>query len=226
MIFIENKYTKFYRSLIEKATSRNLQKRRQAKKVLGYVEKHHIIPKSLGGSNDEDNLVFLTAKEHFVAHRLLVKITDGKNKSKMIYALHKMISESPSQHRYHISSRKFNQIRNLIMSTSGENHHNYGRKRTEEWKNERRESYRGEGNPNFGKTGIKSRLFNKPTKKKNGNAGKNNPMYGREHQCATKKLQSQQALMRPKVSCLFCRSVVDVSNFNRWHGDKCNHKPE
>lgn len=36
-----------------------------------YYEKHHIIMRSMGGTNDENNLVRLTAREHFIAHRLL-----------------------------------------------------------------------------------------------------------------------------------------------------------
>ena len=39
-----------------------------------YTEKHHIIPRSLGGSNDIDNLVRLTAKQHFICHKLLTKM--------------------------------------------------------------------------------------------------------------------------------------------------------
>jgi len=57
-------YRRHYDKLIEKGKSR----------VLGeatYVEKHHIIPKSEGGADTEDNLVALTAREHFVAHWLL-----------------------------------------------------------------------------------------------------------------------------------------------------------
>jgi len=38
-----------------------------------YYERHHIVPRSLGGSNDDDNLVLLTAREHFLAHYLLWK---------------------------------------------------------------------------------------------------------------------------------------------------------
>mgnify|MGYP003661443517 CR=1 FL=1 len=40
----------------------------------GYTEKHHIIPKCLGGTDSEENLVKLTAKEHFIVHKLLVEI--------------------------------------------------------------------------------------------------------------------------------------------------------
>ena len=43
----------------------------------GYVERHHILPKALNGSDDSSNLVALTAKEHFVAHVLLAKIYGG-----------------------------------------------------------------------------------------------------------------------------------------------------
>lgn len=35
------------------------------------LETHHIIMKSMGGSNDLENLVNLTTREHYIAHRLL-----------------------------------------------------------------------------------------------------------------------------------------------------------
>lgn len=40
---------------------------------VGY-EKHHILPRSLGGSDDETNLVYLTYREHYIAHRMLFNI--------------------------------------------------------------------------------------------------------------------------------------------------------
>lgn len=46
----------------------------QVAKLDGYVEKHHIIPKSMGGTNEVSNIVRLTARQHFVAHWLLFKI--------------------------------------------------------------------------------------------------------------------------------------------------------
>lgn len=39
-----------------------------------YTEKHHIIPKCMGGSDENSNLVKLTAREHYIAHKLLTKI--------------------------------------------------------------------------------------------------------------------------------------------------------
>lgn len=45
--------------------------------LTGYVERHHIVPKSRGGSNDPDNLIKLTAEDHFFAHLLLAKMHGG-----------------------------------------------------------------------------------------------------------------------------------------------------
>jgi hypothetical protein len=61
-------YQKHYNLLIERAKSRLLE---------GYSERHHIVPRCMGGSDDPDNLVRLTPEEHFVAHQLLVKIYPG-----------------------------------------------------------------------------------------------------------------------------------------------------
>ena len=38
-----------------------------------YKERHHIIPKCMGGNNEKDNLIDLYAREHFIAHKLLVE---------------------------------------------------------------------------------------------------------------------------------------------------------
>ena len=40
----------------------------------GYMERHHVVPRCMGGSNEKENLVLLTAKEHFIAHKLLVRM--------------------------------------------------------------------------------------------------------------------------------------------------------
>lgn len=48
-----------------------------------YKERHHIVPKCIGGTNDKDNLIDLYAREHFIAHKLLAIET---NDSKLICA--------------------------------------------------------------------------------------------------------------------------------------------
>ena len=49
-------------------------KNRNSNNIIEYTEKHHIIPKCLGGTNIPDNIVILTGREHYIAHGILVKI--------------------------------------------------------------------------------------------------------------------------------------------------------
>jgi hypothetical protein len=81
-MFIENKYTRWYTKIINTARVRGT--------PVEYYEKHHVIPKCLGGSNTTSNLVRLTAREHYVAHLLLVKMTTGTHQYSMICALARM----------------------------------------------------------------------------------------------------------------------------------------
>lgn len=46
--------------------------------ISGYFEKHHIVPRSLGGSDDPSNIINLIPEDHFFSHLLLAKIHGGK----------------------------------------------------------------------------------------------------------------------------------------------------
>lgn len=59
-------YKLIYEQLVTRGQNRSV--------LEGYKERHHIIPKCMGGSDDPENLVDLTPEEHFVAHQLLVKM--------------------------------------------------------------------------------------------------------------------------------------------------------
>lgn len=67
-------YEKIYDSLIFRAISEDRKRHPKSHKDYIYYERHHILPRCLNGTNDKSNLVLLTAKEHFLAHLLLVKI--------------------------------------------------------------------------------------------------------------------------------------------------------
>lgn len=58
-------YAKHYQLLVDRARNRVLD---------GYVERHHVVPRCIGGSEAMDNIVQLTAEEHYVAHQLLHKM--------------------------------------------------------------------------------------------------------------------------------------------------------
>lgn len=107
-MFNDSKYTKVYYSIIHRALSRSLD---------GYVERHHIIPKSLGGTDDTDNIVKLTPKEHFICHRLLTKmVIDFQHKIKMHNAVWMMQSTSSNQKRYQISSNTYQVLKENIAN--------------------------------------------------------------------------------------------------------------
>jgi hypothetical protein len=65
-----------------------------------YYESHHIIPTSLGGPDTIDNRVLLTAREHYLAHWLLYKISEGSDKHKMAQAWHNMTIGNSNQTRH------------------------------------------------------------------------------------------------------------------------------
>jgi len=102
-------YQKVYEQLINRAIDR--------KSLNGYFERHHIVPKSLGGSDESNNIVSLTAREHFIAHVLLAKVHGGT----LWYAVIRM---KGSKNRY-VNSRLYDYARKVWASEmSGENNVN------------------------------------------------------------------------------------------------------
>jgi len=94
-MFLANKYSKVYFQLVYKRKIKDPLKKVDSSKLFtpeNYCETHHIVPRSLGGNNDSNNLVILKWKEHKIAHRLLVKMTEGKDKGKMKHAFVKIVN--------------------------------------------------------------------------------------------------------------------------------------
>ena len=78
-------YQKIYNQLIQKRQIYTLSKKNT------YCERHHIVPRSLNGTNDKDNIVNLTAREHYIAHLLLWKIyKNTEYEYPLLYAFMKM----------------------------------------------------------------------------------------------------------------------------------------
>ncbi len=127
-MFNNSKYTKIYYQIVKKAKERT---------TINYTEKHHIIPCSLTGSNKKDNIVALTAREHFICHWLLTKMTADIARRKMIFALHMMRvkSKNHNNQRYEtkITSRvyaqyKIEHAKNSSIMNKGKTPHNKGKK--------------------------------------------------------------------------------------------------
>jgi len=150
---IQNKYKQWHDNIIARGKNR---------KLTGYKEKHHIIPKSLGGNNSKENLVELTAREHFLVHMLLCKFTTGKAKMKMSYCFHAMCTFKNAKRYNKVNSRLVEKIRSNFKFTKEHrqklskaqignkravgNKNNLGRKFSKETKLKMSESQKGNKN--------------------------------------------------------------------------------
>lgn len=80
-----------------------------------YYERHHIIPHSLGGSNNSYNLTLLTAKEHYLCHWLLVKcFTKYSYKRKKMLKAWFFMSAIGSTHRIHVSAKQYEKYKSEL----------------------------------------------------------------------------------------------------------------
>lgn len=98
-------YQKVYDKLIERGLKRQSE-------IGTYYERHHIIPKCMGGVNDKSNLVKLTAREHFLVHWLLCRIYPENEK--LANAFWIMTAGKVNKKRtgkYKISSRVYEEAR-------------------------------------------------------------------------------------------------------------------
>lgn len=166
-MFNDTKYTKWYWNIIRSAQLH------QRKKYNGaYFESHHIIPKSLGGSNAKINLVLLTAKEHYICHLLLPQMcVSPDHKRRMTYAYMQLSCQANKYrmpHQYH--SRMYERFRQMyVASISGTNCYMYGIPKTTEQKSKI----------------SQTRIANST------GAGNKNPMFGKEHTPDSKSKMSE-----------------------------------
>lgn len=122
-------YSRIYHLIIEN---------RKNNPIEGYTERHHIIPKSIGGTDDKENLVDLSAREHFFVHLLLTKIYSKgtPNYYKMVKAFMMMlVCRSDGQERF-LTSRRYEKLRaefalSKSMEQSGPGNSQYGQPRSE-----------------------------------------------------------------------------------------------
>jgi len=171
-------YLKHYCKLIRKAEQRAYTKK-QTKKQRLYVEGHHIFPLSIFGKNNR--IVYLTAREHYIAHALLEKIfirrygiKDIKS-IKMIHA-HIMLKNNGYYNSYLYENAKIR----FSKSITGENNPFYGKNHTEETKEKLKIINKGKKLSEELKEKMRiSRL------------SKNNHFYGKSHTEKTKQKMSE-----------------------------------
>lgn len=88
-------YKKTYNQIVQRAKNRI---------IAGYVEKHHIIPRCMGGNDNKENIVKLTSKEHFLSHKLLCEIYPNDTKLKLALCFMTYGKGNSKQKRTYITS--------------------------------------------------------------------------------------------------------------------------
>lgn len=189
-------YQLIYEKLIERAVQR--------KSPAEPFEKHHIIPKHLGGSNKKENLVKLTLREHFVCHLLLAKIHGGgmwfaawimsnsgkygSRKYAFIRKHHKTVVSKPKSEETKAKMRKPKSPEHRARMSEAFR----GREQSEEKRRKISEAHKG-------------RVLTEEHKKKIGSAQRGKPNIT--------KMEAKE--------CPYCRRSFTPLNFGRYHGEKC-----
>ncbi len=234
---LPNKYTKWYIGVIDKALIHGKS---------GYTENHHIVPKSfakilnINDIHDSENLVELSAKEHFICHMLLTKMFSGVLKQKMMYAIHRLAySDNGNKPETYVSCRKYETIRKQhSLNISGAGNPMFGklhsndtktkmstkakkRSATDATRKKMSESHKGDKNFMFGKTHTPEARRKISENQQGMSSGKNNHFYGKTHSDETKARLGAARKAAPKTKCTHCNKLIDPSNYKRWHGDNC-----
>ena len=180
----------------------------QRQTVAGYTEKHHVLPKCMCMSaeqkNDKENLVVLSAKEHFEAHQLLSEMFNGPSKRKMLYALSGLCFMKNGNRV--LDAAEYAIVKEASRAAKR------GIPLSEEHKQKIKDSF-AEFNPN------KGRIVSHETKLKQSNAkiGKS-----RIHSADTCAKLSLAKLQKPDVNCPHCGKLGRPGGMERWHFNNCN----
>lgn len=229
--FLQNKYTKWYFNIINSAKIRSTK---------SYGETHHIIPKSLGGSNSKENLIFLSAREHFICHWLLTKMVENvKHKYQMWNAFSCMLyRENGNQERYKVNSKIFENIKkegskiksikfsgknNPRYGIKGEAHPSYGKEWTTEHRKNASEAHKGyiRSLESRQKQSEKTREKKQSIEHIQNRSGANHPGYGKELSIDRKEKIRQGVLNMPLHTCEHCGKTTTKGNYKRWHNNNC-----
>lgn len=170
-------YQKIYNSIIERAKSQNRQKNKGI-----YYEEHHILPRGMGGSEQKENKVLLTAKEHYIAHILICKIYP--HNKKMLYAIWRLVNSNGKQ-GHKINASEYQRLKEKIIELRKKSK---GWHQSEEFKKRLSNLFKGIPKSKEHKLHLSQNHANI--------SGKNNPMYGKKHSKETRKKISNKAKLR------------------------------
>lgn len=189
-------YQKVYNDLIQKRKNNPIFKKDQ------YCECHHIIPKCMGGTDNKENLVNLTPREHFIAHLLLARIyRDTIYYSSCLSAVIYMIAAS---HRYKQRSFSFNsKAYERIRIEYSNSRKNYFEKLSKEKQQEISTAI---------SNGLRGRKLSEEHKRNIGLGGKGKKKPESFRINATKRLKEYNELQRKPVLCITTGKIYSSVN--------------
>lgn len=177
-----------------------------------YHERHHVVPKCMGGTNDKDNLIDLYAKEHFIAHKLLA--LENPNNDKLTYAWSCMaFIKNSDQQRYELTPDEYEEAKKALAKAMSKqtkerlqdktNHPMYGTHRY------------GEDNPFYGKRHTEESKKKMRESTVGVYAGESNPMYGKHHTKETRDKMSQNHAdfsheKHPRSVAVYCIELNEI----------------
>jgi hypothetical protein len=187
-------YQNLYNILIEKSKNRT--------PTDNYMEEHHIVPLSMGGTDIATNLVKLTAKEHYVAHHLLYKIYRNRE---MTMAFMLMVNVERGGQKFKITASTYHKLKEdnskvrSIAMTGGVSP-NKGKKWSEESKAKLSASTKGRTGGNYNTPGFQGKTHTGENKKKLSEKQKGNKNHlGIQHSDETKRMMSENRKGKTKV---------------------------
>lgn len=211
-----------------------------------YTESHHITPVCMGGSGDRDNLVRLTAREHYLAHALLFK---HYRTTKLAHAWFSMVRIGHKQERT-FTSRQYEAARNVHSNAmkdtmKGEGNHFYGRTHSDDTR-----KVLSEKNKEWHKHNKKSEIVidnwvNKVARKPASEKQKQTLSALSKNKITLKNVitgecikvdksvkldydsniwKNPAAIYQKRQRCIHCNIESTVGNIKRWHNDNCKSK--
>jgi len=204
-----------------------------------YSELHHILPKSMGGNDDCDNLISLSPRQHYIAHWLLWKAYKSKEMTAAFFSM--CNQNNAKQHRiYKINSRIYEKLKiqfrkemskstktlwmteeyrnKHILTNSKETTHNLRSKKAKElWQNKEYRKILTESRKSAWAEGRVKRDHSKCGIKGDLNPAKRpevkEKLSGKNH------YSNKPGYIKP--TCIHCGATSTPTNIKRWHNDNC-----
>lgn len=233
-ISLNKKHTEHYLRRYVKLAS--FYKERNLKKKKFLHHEHHIIPKAFGGPDTNENLIYITPREHFILHHLLYKAFP---KSSMTTAFFGMCNGF----RHYCDNKITSKVYEKLQIEKAERQSEIQKKKVEDGKHhglgpETNLKRVAEGRHNFQKRPDGSSLASDRVvegkhhwqdKEKSREAAKKRVADGKNHlsggELQRKMFENGTHPSQIKKLCPHCNKEFDLMNFSNHHGDRCKLNP-